>query len=93
MTPVSVTVQERPATRRRSGGPAPYGWRWAGGSLIPVTGEQHVRWLILHLSGEGWSLAKIQAHLAAVHIYNREGQSWSRAALHRLVSANVTATG
>lgn len=90
---VQALTQQQPRPRRRgNGGPPPFGWRWHRGALIPVAEEQHIRWLILHLSTEGWTLQRITDHLRDIHVHNREGQTWSRTAVHRLVSANLAAT-
>jgi hypothetical protein len=93
---VSVTHQDRPVAARR-GGPAPYGWEWAGGRLLPVPEEQSIRWLVLHLHANGWSLRRISAELDRLRIPTRAGlRTWPRMTLQRIVTApeaNVAAPG
>lgn len=79
------------ATGRRVGGPAPYGWRWDGGSLVPVEAEQRVRWLIRHLHEHGWTLQKIADHLTAIGIRPRSGLNspWSHSTLYRITRGDA----
>jgi hypothetical protein len=69
-------------------GPAPYGWRrTARGELAPVEEEQAVRWLILHMSRQGFPLTRIAGELLTLHIPTRDGgETWPKATLHRIVA-------
>lgn len=74
------------ASGRRVGGNAPYGWRTERGRLVQVAEEQHVRWLILHMAGQGWSVSRIGDQLAALHITTRNGQAWSPKTLRGILT-------
>lgn len=71
------------AAGRRVGGPAPYGWRWQNGALVPVEREQHVRWLIGHLAGRGLSHKRIAPLLGELGIPARNG-AWSPTTVLRI---------
>lgn len=70
-------------------GPAPYGYRYAGGGgrLTPIRDEQAVRFLILHLRGLGLSLQAIVNELERLQLRMRSGAPWRRDAVHRIVTA------
>lgn len=98
MTPVPVTREERTqrllrdraaalAAGRRVGGTPPYGFRARGGELVPVPAEQAVRWLVIHLAGNGWSSRRIAGELDRLQIAPRQGAKWSHATVHRIVAA------
>lgn len=75
------------ATAPRRGGHAPYGWRWLRGSLLEDRHEQHVRWLILHMHRQGYSLARIAGELHTLNLTTRDGgQTWPRTTLHRVIA-------
>jgi len=91
---VAVTREERTrrlleardaarAAARRVGGPAPYGFRWNGGALVPVEHEQHVRWLIGHLAGRGTSLSRIAELLGELGLPAR-GTRWTKTTVARI---------
>lgn len=82
---MAVTEEIRTPTRRS--GPAPYGWEWNRGTLVPVPREQAIRWLVLHLHAEGWSIRRISAELDRLKIPTRAGlRSWPRMTLQRIVT-------
>lgn len=91
-----MTEQLRPVGAPRRG-PAPYGWEWDRGTLVPVPREQAIRWLILHMRGEGFSLRRISAELDRLRIPTRVGlRAWPIKNLQRIVNApeaNVTDPG
>jgi hypothetical protein len=99
---VTVTEQAQPVTGHRFG-PAPYGWERDRRTLalLPIPREQAVRWLILHMRAEGWSLRRISAELDHLRIPTRVGlRSWPVKSLARIVNApagdaeaNVAAPG
>lgn len=93
---MTVTEQTRPAVGARRG-PAPFGWEWQGSRLAPVPREQAIRWLILHLHAEGWSLRRICAELDRLKIPTRAGlRSWPTTTLRRVLAgpgADVTGPG
>jgi len=64
-------------------GPAPYGWRRERGQLVPIPAEQAVRFLVLHLKRQGWTLQAISDELTRLHLF-RNGQRFSLATLHRI---------
>lgn len=87
---MTLTAQTQPAVRR--GGPAPYGWEWTDQRLAPVPREQAIRWLVLHLHHEGWSLRRIGAELGRLKLPARTGLTvWSRMTLHRIVTGPAQA--
>lgn len=68
-------------------GPAPYGYRWEGRQLVEDPHEAHVRWLILHMHRQGYSLARISGELLALDLRTRDGgETWPRTTLHRVIS-------
>lgn len=68
-------------------GPAPYGYRWAGGVLVEDPHEAHVRWLILHMHRQGYSLARIAGELLALNLGTRDGgETWPKTTLHRVIA-------
>lgn len=73
-------------TPPRKGGQPRYGWRWQRGALVPDEREQAIRWLILHMHAQGFSLARIAAELRALNIPTREGGEWPRTNLHRVIA-------
>jgi hypothetical protein len=79
----------------RAGGPPPYGYRHAGGGrLAPVEHEQHVRWLIKHLSAHGLSLQRISNLLAELAVPARSGETrWPTKTLHRIVRDDLDDAG
>jgi hypothetical protein len=78
----SVTSAQLP---RR--GTAPFGWRWEGRQLVEDAHEQHVRWLILHMHRQGYSLARIAGELHTLNLSTRDGGAvWPRTTLHRVVT-------
>ena len=84
------------ATAPRRGGHAPYGWRWSQGRLVEDRHEQHVRWLILHMHRQGYSLGRIAGELLSLNISTRDGgQTWPRTNLHRVIAyaRELEATG
>lgn len=72
------------AAGRRVGGPAPYGFRWSSGALVPVEHEQHVRWLIGHLAGRGTSLSRIVELLGGELGLPARGAHWTKATVARI---------
>jgi hypothetical protein len=84
---VAVTEQIRTVAAGRRG-PAPYGWEWDRGTLVPVPREQAIRWLILHMRGQGYSLRRISAELDRLRIPTRVGlRVWPIKNLQRIVNA------
>jgi DNA invertase Pin-like site-specific DNA recombinase len=71
------------AAGRRVGGPAPYGFRWSAGALVPVEHEQHVRWLIGHLAGRRVPLMRIVALLGELGLPAR-GAHWTQSTVARI---------
>lgn len=90
-----VTEEIHPPTRRS--GPPPFGWEWMGSALVPVPREQAIRWLILHLHAEGWSLRRISTELDRLRIPTRAGlRAWPIKNLQRVIRSageNVTGPG
>jgi hypothetical protein len=85
---VQAGRERKKAAGGRLGGPAPYGYRWHRGELVPVTDEQHVIWLARHLYTEcGWSLSRIADAFLGLRIRPRAGDRWRRDALHRIIRA------
>ncbi len=72
------------AAGRRVGGPAPYGFRWDAGALVPVEHEQRVRWLIGHLVGRGRSLARIVELLNGELSLPARGATWTKSTVARI---------
>lgn len=69
------------------GGHAPYGWVSDRGRLVDHPTEQHVRWLVLHMHRQGFSLARIAGELHSLNIPTRDGADlWGRTTLHRIVA-------
>jgi DNA invertase Pin-like site-specific DNA recombinase len=92
--PMQAGIDAKRAAGGRVGGPAPYGWRWAGSELLPVQNEQAVRFLVLHLRARGLSLQAIADELARLQLPMRSGAPWRRDALHRIAQApDLEATG
>lgn len=82
------------ATSPRRGARAPYGWRWEGRKLVEDQHEQHVRWLIVHMHGLGYSLPRIAGELLTLHLPTRSGEElWPTSTLHRIVVQARPASG
>lgn len=86
---VQAGREQKKAAGGRLGGPAPYGYRWHRGELLPVEPEQHVIWLARHLYGRGWSLQRIADAFYGLGLAPRSGARWRRDAIHRLVAGAV----
>lgn len=74
-------------------GSVPYGWRRDSrtGVLVEDRHEQHVRWLILHMSRQGYSLSRIAGELFALNLGTRDGgETWPKTNLHRVVATAAT---
>lgn len=101
MTPQEAAANARAAKVRAAaagkfvGGTAPYGYRpgGRGNGLVMNRQEQSVAWLIGHLRGLGWTLARISAHLHELGIPPRSGSTWSVATLHRIALREREAAG
>jgi hypothetical protein len=63
--------------------------------LVEDQHEQHVRWLILHMHRQGYSLGRIAGELLTLDLTTRDGGSWPRTNLHRVIStaARLESTG
>lgn len=89
-----MTTSTLPRSRR--GGHAPYGWRWENRALVEDRHEQHVRWLILHMHRQGYSLPRIAGELLTLNLGTRDGgELWPTSTLHRIVhtAARLESTG
>lgn len=76
-----------PDARPRRGGHPPYGYRWHNRALIEDRHEQHVRWLILHMHRQGYSLPRIAGELLSLNLGTRDGgATWPTSTLHRIVA-------
>lgn len=93
---MAVSEQSRTVALPRFG-PAPYGWERDRGVLVPIPREQAVRWLILHMRAQGYSLRRISAELDRLRIPTRVGlRAWPIKTLQRIVNApeaNVAGPG
>lgn len=78
-------------------GPAPYGWRTTRGQLTAVREEQAVRWLIEHLTADGYSMQAVADELVRLKIPTRAGSpTWSKYAVRSVLRSNepvAAATG
>lgn len=75
-----------PTIAPRKGGHAPYGWRWEGRALVEDETEQHIRWLILHMAGLGYSERRITGELHTLAIPARDGSEvWPKTTLRRVI--------
>jgi DNA invertase Pin-like site-specific DNA recombinase len=81
-------IERKRAAGGRVGGPAPYGWRWAGSELRPVPSEQAVRYVAMHLRDRGRSLQAIADELARLDLPMRSGAPWRRDAVQRLLATD-----
>jgi hypothetical protein len=81
------------AAGRRLGGNTPYGWTSRRGELVPVPAEQAVRWLVLHLAGQGWSSRRIAEQLDELHVPTRSGAGWHHATVQRITREPLQDTG
>jgi hypothetical protein len=59
--------------------------------LVPIPEEQAVIWLVEHLRGRGWALARIAAELEAMGLRNRAGAPFTRQAVHQLLRREAAA--
>ncbi|MYD11320.1 MAG: recombinase family protein [Chloroflexi bacterium] len=83
----SAALQEKKAQGRKTGGTAPYGYRFEGDARVEDQAEQSVLQTIKDLRAEPLSWHKVAAALNERGLLNRWGQPWKYSGLHRMAKS------
>lgn len=73
----------------RISGQAPYGYKFINGKVVVDNNEQQIIKRIHQLHNEGLSLRKLIIKLTSEHIRNREGNSFTRPAITKILAKEI----